>query len=405
MPIDMAAPEAFSDPAAFWAKAREGGPVQWSDVHRAWLILTHAEVEAAFRDSTTLSADRTGPFRRAAVAKPAFEQAAELLSGWMNFRDPPAHTRLREPVRAAFTPRAVNGLEDDIRAIVGEAMDAFPAGTVDLNRDFARPVPALVIAAMLGVEAKDRSRLQDWSDDLAELVFAVSPSAATEAPVIHATEEFSAFFSGLIERERVAPRGNLLSTIVHSDLESLSQTELVGACTLLLFGGHETTTTLLINALGVLLARPELMTWLRDHPEADETAADEFLRVGGPGRTMVRKVAVAHERGGQRLEAGQNVFLSIEAANFDETVFAEPGKIDLERSPNPHLSFGWGLHYCLGATLARLEARIAVRMLLERFPTLRAASAVPPPRGSALGFGRRQLYVNLTRQALGAEVQ
>ena len=395
MDIDLGAPEAFSDPADYWRRARATGPVQWSDRHRAWLVLSHGEVEAAFRDSETLSADRTGAFQRSARAHPAFAQAAELLSGWMNFRDPPVHTRLREPVRAAFTPRAISALEPEVDQIVAQAMDAFPDSAVDLNRDFARPIPALVIAAMLGVEPADRRRLQDWSDDLAEIVFAITPGATAEEPVLRATREFVAFFSGLIERERAAPRGNLLTAIVHSPLNELSQLELVGACTLLLFGGHETTTTLLINAIGTLLARPDLAEWLREHAEADATAADEFLRTGGPGRTMVRKVAKDHERGAQQLRAGQNVFLSIAAANHDETVFDDPGRIDLHREPNPHLSFGWGLHYCLGATLARLEARIAVRMLLERFPRLRSDGPVTPPRGSALGFGRRPLPVLL----------
>ncbi len=394
MTIDLGDSEAILAPATYFARLRaEGGDVQWSEAQKGWAILSHVEVEAAFRDGETLSSDRVGPLQRAAAGRaPEFAKVVELLSGWMNFRDPPVHTRLREPVRAAFTPRAVGAMDGEVRAIVASVLDALGDDEVtDLGHNFARPLPALVIAALLGVDAKDRARLQEWSDDLSKIVFALAPGAAPEERVTRATAEFTAFFSALIDRERAAPTGTILSAIVRSDVGELGQMELVGACTLLLFGGHETTTTMLVNAIGTLLARPDQLLWMREHPEADATAVEEFLRIGAPGRTMVRKVKLAHERGGQRLEPGQNVFLSIAAANHDAAVFAEPGEIRLDRDPNPQLGFGWGLHYCLGANLARLELQIALRALIDRFPALRAAEPVPPPRASALGFGRRPL--------------
>ena len=396
MDIDLGCDRAVLDPAGYFAEARAGGAVQWSAHQRGWVVLSHAEVEAAFRDGTTLSSDRTGPLNRAAAQRsPAFQRVVELLSGWMNFRDPPVHTRLREPVHRAFTPRAVALLEPEVRSIVATVIDGFDSDVVDLGRAFARPIPALVIAAMLGVDPADRPRLQDWSDDLAKIVFAISPGAPDEAPIVEATEEFTAFFSGLIERERIHPTGTLLTAVVQESSGDLSAMELVGACTLLLFGGHETTTTALINAIGTLIARPDLMAWLRDHPEHDATAVDEFLRVGAPGRTMVRKVAGDHARGGKPLKQGQNVFLSIAAANHDDAVFAHPGRVDLTRQPNPHLGFGWGLHYCLGATLARMEMRVALRTLLDRYPRLAAEGTIIPLRGNALGFGRRPLLARL----------
>ncbi len=394
MTIDLGDSEAILAPAAYFARLRaEGGDVQWSEAQKGWAILSHAEVEAAFRDGETLSSDRVGPLQRAAAGRtPEFGKVVELLSGWMNFRDPPVHTRLREPVRAAFTPRAVSAMDAEIRGIVAAVLDGLDGAEVsDLSHDFARPLPALVIAALLGVDAKDRARLQEWSDDLSKIVFALAPGAAPEERVTRATAEFTAFFSALIDRERAAPTGTILSAIVKSDVGELGQMELVGACTLLLFGGHETTTTMLVNAIGTLLARPDLLEWMRAHPGSDAAAVEEFMRVGAPGRTMVRKVKAPHERGGQRLEPGQNVFLSIASANHDAGVFNEPGEIRLDRDPNPQLGFGWGLHYCLGANLARLELQIALRALIDRFPALRAAEPVPPPRASALGFGRRPL--------------
>ncbi len=397
MDLDLGSADSVRDPTGTFRAARErGGAVQWSDLHRAWVVLSHAEVAAAFRDTTALSADRSDTFRRAAARhSPAFGVVAELLSGWMNFRDDPTHGRLREPVSAAFTPRAVGMLEESIRSTVEEAIEGFDADTMDLHDAFARPIPALVIADMLGADRKDRERFQDWSDDIGAIVFSLAPGSVAEEPVVRATEQFVAFFSRLIEREREAPSDNLLSAIVRGARGGLSPIELVGACTLLLFGGHETTTTLLDNALAILLERPELAEWLRAHPEGYGSAVEEFMRVAGPARTMARKVARAHARGGRELEAGQTVFLAIAAANHDEEVFDEPSRIDLERDPNPHLGFGWGPHVCLGANLARLEARIALRTLLERFPRLEAAAPGPELRGGIMGFARRTLLARL----------
>jgi cytochrome P450 len=396
-PVDLGSARSIQDPTGYFRAARErGGAVQWSGAHRAWVVLSHAEVEAAFRDTETLSADRSESFRRAAARhSPAFGVVAELLAGWMNFRDDPAHARLREPVRAAFTPRAVGALEEDIRRTVEQAIEAFPGEVVDLHQAFARPIPALVIADLLGADREDRERFQDWSDDIGKIVFSVAPGSVAEEPVVRAAEHFVAFFARLIERERAKPSGNLLSAIVHAGAGELSPIELVGACTLLLFGGHETTTTLLGNALGILLGRPDLAEWLRGHPEAYGSAVEEFMRVAGPARTMARKVRVSHARGGGDLEPGQTVFLGIAAANHDEAVFDEPSRIDLARDPNPQLGFGWGPHFCLGANLARLEARVALRILLERFPHLEPALPVPPLEGGIMGFARRPLLARL----------
>lgn len=396
MTVDLACDDAINRPAEYFGRVLDAGPVQWSEAQRAWVALSHAEVEAGFRDNENLSAERTGAFARAARGRSeAFGKAVDLLSGWMNFRDPPAHTRLREPVKGAFTPRAVSSLEAQVQQIVDGAIDRFPDGVVDLNAAFAHPVPALVIAAILGAEAEDRERFQGWSDDIGRLVFAMEPGKIAEERVNRAVAEFVTFFGNLIEKERREPTGSVLSAIVHSDIGQLSEMELVGACTLLLFGGHETTTTLLANTLCILLERPDLVEWLRAHPEGTASAVEEFLRVCGPARSMPRKVAKTHERGGQTLEAGQNVFLGIVAANHDPAVFREPGVIDLARDPNPHLGFGWGLHFCLGANLARLEARVALRTLFERFDRFEAGAPIPPAKASAMGFGRRPVPARL----------
>ncbi len=398
MKLDLASQESMDNPAGYYAEARRNGPVQWSDAQRGWAVISHAEVEAGLRDSELLSADRIGPLQRVAEQRPAaFQRVVDLLSGWMNFRDPPAHTRLREPVKAAFTPRAISQLEGDVRAFITQALDAFDGEIVDLSRAYARPVPAMVIAAVLGVDPAERDRFQKWSDDLSELVFSTTPGKTPEGRVLDAADEFAAFFRAHIETVRREPSDTLLSTIVHRKEDGLSDMELIGACTLILFGGHETTTTLLMNTLATMLERPDLVAWLRANPDEGETAVDEFMRSVGPARALVRKAKVDHNRGGQRIMAGQNLYLCVVAANHDESVFTDPGTIDLERTPNPHLGFGWGLHYCLGASLARMETRIAIELLLDRYREIAPERPVPPPLFSALGVGRRPLWARLTR--------
>src|SRR5262249_32282497 len=223
----------------------------------------------------------------------------------------------------------------------------------------------------------------------------LAPGKVDEAPLVSATREFAAFFGKLIERERSDPSGNVLSALVHSPAGSLDPLELVGACTLLLFGGHETTTSLINQSLALFLERPELADELRGHPERWEAAIEELMRVAGPARAMARKVSVPHERAGQSLEPGQTVFLAIVSANHDPEVFDSPERIDFSRAPNPHMGFGWGPHYCLGANLARLEARIALQTLLERFPRMRLAAPLAPVQGATMGFTHRPLPVHL----------
>lgn len=392
--LDLDSPESIQDPAGYFGARRAGGPVQWSDRHRAWVVLDYEEVGEAFREGETLSADRITTLERVARDRPAtFQNVVELLKGWMIFRDPPAHTRLRDPVRNVFTPRRVGDMHDLISEVVADVVDGLPADGFEVRRDFAGPLPALVIAAILGVDRDDREKFQAWSDDLATIVFSSQPSVTDPARAISATDEFSAFFGDLIERERAHPGDNLLTTLVAEADDELTAMELVGACTLMLFAGHETTTSLLTNTLGVLLEQPELMTWWRAHPEADATAIEEFLRVVGPARTMFRKAAVDHERGGVAIKAGQTVAIGIAAANHDEALFPDPGRIDLTRDPNPHYAFGWGLHHCVGAHLARLEARLAVRALFDRFAVLEPVGEIPPISGTVLGYAREPVVV------------
>lgn len=380
--INLNDPASVANPDAYWATFRLDGPVQWSEAHRSWVILDHSELSEAFRDGTLLSTDRVTPLERVAANRPAaFQRVVELLSGWMIFRDPPIHTHLRDPMRHVFTPRKVLTLEKMVTDVVTKTIVTLP-DEIDVRRDLAGPLPALIIANLLGVNSDDLDQFCRWSDDLATIVFATDPHLTAPELAMDAASQFQDFFSALIDHEREHASGTLLTALVDGAGTELSDLELVGACTLILFAGHETTSSFLMNTLGLLAQNPHLLPLLRS--ANIESAVEELFRVIGPTRSMYRKVAKTHTRHGQKLAANENVLLCVEAANHDPLVFENPGIIDFSRESNPHLSFGWGLHHCLGAHLARLEARVILETVLERAESLIPLAPVPPIEGTVI---------------------
>ena len=365
------------DVLARLAAAQRRAPVVWSEGHRAWVALSHQAVSEGFR-LDWLSSDRSGVFERVARSRPpAFRQVVDLLAGWMVFRDPPAHTRLREPVRSAFTPRRMHTLENAISPLVDELLDNLAeTGGGDLREALARPLPALVIGELLGVPATDRRLLQDWSDELAGVVFAASSAQMDVDRAMRGAGGLTGYFSELVAYYLAHPADNLVSAIARAGQDGMSHLppgEVVGACALLLFAGHETTAGFLANAVWTLFENPDDLARWRSSPELDETAIEELMRLAGPASVMVRRATRSERWHGADLHEGDAVYLCMAAANRDPTIFADPGRLILDRHPNPHLGFGWGLHYCLGAPLARIESRIALRRLLDRFPGLRPA--------------------------------
>ncbi|MEM7325042.1 MAG: cytochrome P450 [Actinomycetota bacterium] len=399
--IDLASSEVNQDPMSFAARALAAGPVRWSDRHRGWLLLSHRAVSDGFRDGR-LSADRVEPMERLAAERPdEFAAAVELLSGWMIFRDPPAHTHLRDPVRRALTPRVVDRLRPAIERTVEDLVAAFPDdGIIDFRTDFAEVLPALVIAELLGVPGDDRHRFKAWSDGLGELVFSTRPGAIETGGVSSAVAEFTDFFGELIEQRRRHPGDDLVSRMVSGGADNLTAMELIGACTLLLFAGHETTTNMLVSAVHLLDGHEEQRRRLVDDPSVATTAADELLRVAGPAKSMVRRVgSEGFSLAGQDLSPGQRVFLVILFANRDPEAFDRPDVLDLGRHPNPHLGFGWGLHHCLGAPLARMELTVALQALYRDRPELGPADPSMPWSGNELGRGLGRYAVDLGPRA------
>lgn len=383
--VDLASAAAVSDPHAAFAELRRRGPVVWLPAQRAWFLSSYAAVSAGFTDPQ-LSSDRLTPIERRldATRRQALDQTLELLRGWMVFHDEPDHARLRDPLKRAFTPRRVEGLRPRVVALVDELLDDLDVdGPVDLVRHFAFPLPAIVIAELLGVPSQDRERFKTWSDKLGGIVFGASGGARADDVVASGSAEFSDYFGWLIRRYTDDPADNLVSALVAASRSSaagasspIPASELVGACTLLLFAGHETTTNLIANSILSLLLAPEQLAVLRARPDTIAAAVEELHRFDGSTKVMVRIVAEDHERHGQLLRAGQTVLLGVASANRDPLAFGpDADQLRLDRpDAHRHLGFGFGAHFCLGAALARLEAQEALAALVVRYPALSLAA-------------------------------
>lgn len=383
-PIDLLSPAAVGDAPGFLNEVRERDPIAWSSRHRAWIITGHPELDAAFRDRR-LSTERMDAFRSRLSERRAAALAAaiDLLDGWMLFHEPPTHTRLRSPLNRSFTPKAMASMTTRVDQLVATHLDSMvdaaeSDGMVDFASVFSHPLPASVIAELFGVPDAERAWLQGWSDKFGAVVFGATTRDDYEQVAKEAGEELGRELGDLIDRYRREPGDNLLSLLLECEDrdDGLTTTEILGACSLLLFAGHDTTSSFLGSTLISLLSHPDATRQLREGTADLDLAVEELLRLDAPAKAMMRTVAEEHDRGGHVLREGDAVFFAIIGANRDPRVFDEPDAIRLDRSPNPHLTFGYGHHFCLGAALARLEVRLAIPAVLQRFPELELAGPV-----------------------------
>jgi len=379
---DLLDPEVNHDPYPFLARLREEDPVHYSEPHRAWLVTRYDDVVAAFGDKR-LSSDRVRPLLNAmspekrATAGPVMEMIAE----WMVTSDPPMHTRLRKLTTKAFHPRKFVAMEDQIRALVDGYIDDFIAGgETDLVKGIAFPLPAAVISELIGAPHEDAERFKDWSDDLALVAFGAGGERGKDrhARAQESIEEMFVYFGELIERKRAEPGDDMISSLIEGeDGDALDETEMKGMCALMLFAGHETTTTTITSAVKVLIDNPEQLQLLRDDPAQAGKCVEEVLRYEGAIKLLHRWVLDDLEIRGRQIKAGERVLIVNSAANRDPLKFDEPDAFRIMRHPNAHVAFGKGIHACIGAMLARIEMRVAVRRMVERLPGLRYADPDP----------------------------
>ncbi|MGE3418390.1 MAG: cytochrome P450 [Bradyrhizobium sp.] len=378
--LDIMSPDAIADPQGYFANLRATRPVHWDPRYRSWLITSHRHVIAALRDER-FSSNRIEPYITKKLsgpdADPLVRQAFEVLSGWMVFKEEPAHHRLRMLCSLAFTPASIAALRTRVEVLCDSLIDAASARPAfDLLRTIANPLTSTVIAEMLGVPVEDRPRFERWTLDVQPLVSTGLDDPNRYEGIARGMDSLVRYFAGQIERYRAEPADNLISALVraNADQDRLSDAELMATCTLLLFGGQETTANLIANSVLALLRHPEQRALLCGGQVDIKTALEEFMRYEGPGKTVIRVAREDFEFGGQRLRAGQRVFLMLSVANRDPEAFEEPERLKLDRGAVRHVGFGLGSHFCLGAPLARLEAGAAIPRIVERFPNLRLAT-------------------------------
>jgi cytochrome P450 len=366
------------DPYPTYERLRSEAPAYFSEGWGGWLLTRYQDVQAGFKDAR-LSSNRAGAFGALlpAALKERLAPVVRSLSSWALLIDPPDHTRIRSLVNKAFTPRLVEYLRLRIQEQVDSLLDkAEAAGRLDMVHDVANLLPVAVIGDMLGIPREDGLKLRAWANAFATFFGTTKYTPEVLDLMRTGIVEMEEYFRGAVAQRRKSSTlgSDLLSTMLAAEDQGrfLSEEEVLATCSLVLFAGHETTTHLLTNGLHLLLKNPEQReVMLGSEPQLAATAVEELLRYESPIQRLSRVISEDFELHGQTLRKGQKAFLMIGAANRDSLQFPQAERLDLRRQDNRHIAFGFGIHYCLGAALGRLEGQIALRTVLRRFPQMK----------------------------------
>jgi cytochrome P450 len=386
---DLFSPEAAADPIPLLHRIRAESPVSFIPQLGAYLLTRHADIVAALRDRRLSPANMAQGL--ATFSQAEQDELIPLRNSvhlWMGHTVEADHVRFQQLLKRYFTPATVNGLRPRIRELTVELLDAAAErGRMDVVADLAYPLPANVIAEMLGMPTEEREQLQAWSRDILAIFQLADFTQLRQSQ--RSVLEMEEYVRGLVRQRRADPREDLISMFVGAEREGLvTEDEIVANCVLLLFAGHETTAGLIANGLVLLFEHPDELARLKADPDLTPAAVEEMLRCDGPASVIVRESTAPVRVGGFDLPAGKRFYLAMVAGNRDPEVFADPDRFDITRRPNRHTAFGLGAFYCLGAALARTEADECFRTLLDRLPDIRPAYDTPD-RSPAPPLGRR----------------
>ena len=396
--FDPFAPGAIENPYPLYRAQRETSPVSWSVKLRSWLLFRHDDTTAFFRDDGRLSSDRLQARKFAAAGGAARAAPLRTVSS-----DPPAHTPVRAILNAVLAPR-VRAIRPRVEELLDLLLERLPdvvgrtvtgaghSGEIDLVEELAYPLPIHVIAELLGIREEDWPRFRESSRAVAHGMDRFYSGGTGEG-----LQAMGAYFLGLVAQRKGTTGNDLVRGLVEAAHrgERLSDLEVVAVCTALVFGGHETTVNLIATGVLSLLRDPEALAQVRRDPSGIDAAVEEMLRTESPAQLVARTARVDFELRGRPIRAGDSVVAVIGAANRDPEAFPDPERFDPAREPNPHLAFGLGTHFCPGAQLSRIEARLTIPALLERFPNLRAGDFPPVWRRTAVLRGLERLPVRL----------
>ncbi|HLV35362.1 MAG TPA: cytochrome P450 [Spirillospora sp.] len=383
--FDPFASDFIANPYPVYDSLRAQSPIFWHADSRMWFFTTREDVSTLLRDRRFGRTLLHIMSRQAAGLPPIRDDLKpfyKLSEHSMFDKEPPEHTRLKSLVHKVFTPRRVESLRAQIQKITDTLLDAAEArGGMDLLEDFATPLPVTVIAELLGVPEADRHHLRPWSQAIVAM-YELDHTPEQERRAVQAAIEFSDYLRQLARERRRNPQNDLITALaqVEEQGDTLSEDELISTCVLLLNAGHEATANVIGNGMLALLHHPAQFDRLRANPALVSTAVEEMMRYDTPLQLFRRWTLEDVVYKGIELRRGTQIALVFGAANRDPAVFDQPNTFDITRADNPHISFGGGVHYCLGAPLARLELQIAIRTLIERFPTLRLDGPEPEYR-------------------------
>ena len=380
----LVSPEFVADPYPVLHRLRKEAPVYWSDSIGGWILTRYDDILVTFKDTAHYSNEnRLGqavnylpPEKRAGYK--LFEN--HYATKGLLHSDPPDHTRLRALVVKEFTAAVVEQMRPRIQEIVDGLLDiAMAKGHMDVVPDLAEALPVGVIAEILGVPPPDRHLFKKWADDILSFQGVNKPSEADLSRAQTGLAEIRPYLMSMIRERRARPRSDLMSKFVavESEGQRLSEAELINTGVTLFTAGHETTLSLISNTLYTLLANPDQWNLLRWNPDLLKPALEEALRYESPVSRQPRKMKADAELGRQHLKEGEMVFQMLNAANRDPAWFHDPDKFDIQRVDNKHIAFGYGIHFCVGATLARTEGAIAVGTVIRRFPKLSLVDSKP----------------------------
>lgn len=378
-------PTYIESPYEVYDLLRERYPVFWSDKWQGWLLTRYDDVIAVVKDPRRFSNRSRYTKYLSTLSNEQRSQLAYLQNhyehGGLVQSDPPEHTRLRKLVGSAFTPRMINRMDNLVEQIVDDLIATFAdKSEINLIYEFAFPLPATVIAGMLGVEISSRDQFKDWSAAIQRFLGSGQVRFDYALAAQQAWQNMNGHFKQLLDERGKSPRDDLVSALAHAceDGERLTEQEVIGTCGALLVAGHETTTNLISNAIWLLLQHPDQLNRLRNDASLYPSAVEEFLRYESPFQSAPRTLTEDVELRSQILRKGQLAYVMLGAANRDPSRFDRPDELDITREDNKHLAFGHGIHFCLGAALARLEAPIAIRAMIERFPEMHLDLQRPP---------------------------
>lgn len=377
--FDPRDPDVIQRPLETLLRLQAEDPVHWSPLLKGWVLTRHDDVKAVQMNSGVTS-DRLTPFfdSQQGEERAKLADLIRYLNTWVVFKDPPDHTRLRTLLNKVVTPAVMRDLEAGIAELADGLLDRIAArgdGRFECISEFANPLPASVIMDLLGIPREDMEALRDWSMQLQPFLGNATSTGDKYETGRAGIVAMADYFRAAAEDRKTRPRGDVISHFVMlQQTGQISEEELIGSCILFLFAGHETTTNLIGNGVRALLQNPEQKAKLIAEPSLVAGAVEEMLRFEGPTGAVVRVVKEPFDMRGKTLRKGDRVYAMVNAANHDPEVFEDAARFDITRTPNRHLTFNHGIHFCLGAPLARAEGRIAITRLFARFPNLALAS-------------------------------